>query len=631
MSRDDAPGCLDYKSEKKEGRVRGESMKSAARATLLTALQQYFSIPQHEAALVLDEFESCVCLGGDWLFRQGDPADCLYLLARGRMQVWLEQANVAEPGARLVAEVNPGETIGEIGMLTGDPRSASIRAVRNSLLLKLTSAAFDRLSRQRPELTRHIAGGIAGRLRDRTAGVSHIRRTLKTIALLPLGAPAALEPTTRKLRAALEAIGPVCLLTPKLLRDTGAPALPMAPHQELSPAMVDWLAVREDEHRFVVYVADPDDAVFTDMALHNADLILLVGQSHESPAVAGWEERAFAGGNAPVARRALLLCHRTGNDPIQGTAAWLQPRKVDFHLHLREGVPGDLARVARVLAGQAVGLVLGGGAARGFAHLGVYRALHEAGIPVDWLAGASIGAVMAAGLATAPDPADAIARARKAFVDGKPFGDITVPIISFLRGRRMERLINANLPGQIEDMPVPFFCVSSNLGNGTVQVHEQGPVPLALRASVSLPGIFPPAVVNGQLAVDGGILDNLPVDLMRARPVGRVIAVDLSSRKDYTVNYESVPSPWRVLAGKVVPMARSHRVPSPVSLMLMAMSIGAIGSARAAGARADLLVRPPVGGFSFTDVRNFDRVVDVGYQAARQAIEQQWSALSRGA
>ena len=162
-------------------------MNSAARATLVTALQQYFSIPGDEAALVLDEFEPCVCRGGDWLFRQGDEADCLFLLARGRMQVWLAQSNGQEPGERLVAEVNPGETIGEIGMLTGGARSASIRAVRNSLLLKMTSAAFDRLARQRPDLTRHIAGGIAGRLRDRTAGVSHIRRNLKTIALVPLG------------------------------------------------------------------------------------------------------------------------------------------------------------------------------------------------------------------------------------------------------------------------------------------------------------------------------------------------------------------------------------------------------------------------------------------------------------
>src|SRR5512135_519974 len=175
-------------------------MNSAARATLVTAIQQYFSVPRAEAALVLDELEPCVCRGGDWLFRQGDAADCLYLLARGRMQVWLASTNGSGDEPRLVAEVDPGETIGEIGMLTGGTRSASVRAVRNSLLLKMSSAAYDRLARQRPELTRHIAGGIAGRLRDRTAGNSSIRRTLKTVALLPLGSTAAAENLARQLQ-----------------------------------------------------------------------------------------------------------------------------------------------------------------------------------------------------------------------------------------------------------------------------------------------------------------------------------------------------------------------------------------------------------------------------------------------
>ena len=355
------------------------------------------------------------------------------------------------------------------------------------------------------------------------------------------------EALAAKLGAALQVFGPTCVLSATTLRDAGAPELPAARHQDLSPALVDWLAVKEDEHRFVMYVANPADRVFTEMALHNADLILLVGQAGDDAAPRSWEMQAFDATNAPVARRALVLWHVQHGETLSGTAAWLAPRKLDFHLHVRSGVQGDLDRLARIIAGRAVGLVLGGGAARGFAHLGVYRALYESGTPVDWLGGASIGAVMAAGMATGLEPGIAIERARKAFVDGKPFGDVTLPIISFLRGRRMERLIDAHLPGEIEDLPVPFFCVSSNLGNGSVQVHDRGSLPRSLRASVSLPGIFPPAVINGQLSVDGGILDNLPVDLMRARPVGRVIAVDLSSRKDYTVNYDRCLRPGACL------------------------------------------------------------------------------------
>jgi predicted acylesterase/phospholipase RssA len=133
-------------------------------------------------------------------------------------------------------------------------------------------------------------------------------------------------------------------------------------------------------------------------------------------------------------------------------------------------------------------------------------------------------------------------------------------------------------------------------------------------------------VVNGQLAIDGGILDNLPVDLMRRRPLGRVIAVDLTSRNNYQVDYETLPSPWRVLAGRFLPFARRYRVPGFMSVLLKATEIGTMADVRAAGQRADLLIRPAVSRFSLTDVRFFDEIVKVGYEDARRAIAE-WQAM----
>jgi predicted acylesterase/phospholipase RssA len=321
-----------------------------------------------------------------------------------------------------------------------------------------------------------------------------------------------------------------------------------------------------------------------------------------------------------VARQALLLVHPGRPEKIRGTAAWLESRPVDFHLHLREGVPADLARLARVIDGSALGLVLGGGAARGFAHLGVYKAMSEAGIAVDWIGGSSIGSVMGAAIAHDWPPEEAIRQARAAFVDGKPFGDVTLPVISLLRGARMERLIGEHLGGMIEDLPLPYFCLTSSLGTGRSRFHDRGSLPEALRASVSLPGVFPPAVIDGQLYIDGGILDNLPVDRMRGRPVGRVLAIDLSARQTYEVDYASVPSPWRVLAGRYLPFAPRYRAPGFMSVMLKASEIGTMAAAREAGERADLLIRPDVSRFSLTDVKAFEKVVAAGYAAGRAAL-----------
>ncbi len=567
--------------------TQGIQAVSSARESLEFAIQRALALPAEEAAAVGAELEPVVFAGGEWLFRQGDPGDALYVLVRGRLQVWIEGPEPGGPGARLVAEVGPGETVGEIGLLAGGTRSAGLRAARDSLLLRLDAKAFDRLSQRRPQLTRQLAGSIATRLRDRTAGLNSIRRSFRTVALLPLDDGPGARALAERLVAALEIHGPTRLLAASSLDGVAGIRLPERVGVPASAGLVDWLATQEEEHRFVLYLADPGATPWSDVALRHADLVLLVGDAQSPAARRGWEAPLLDPPHGPVARQALLLLHRGQPATLSGTAAWLQHRHTDFHLHLRDGVPADFDRLARILDGSALGFVLGGGAARGFAHLGVYKALTEAGHPIDWVGGSSIGSVMGAAIALNLPPDDAIARARAAFVGGKPFGDLTLPVVSLLRGRRMERLIGEYLAGEIEDLPLPYFCLSSGLGSGQTRVHDRGSLPQALRASVSLPGVFPPAVIDGQLSIDGGILDNLPVD--------------------YEVDYPSVPSPWAVLAGRYLPFRRRYRVPGFLSVMLKAAEIGTMAAAREAGRRADLLIRPEVSRFSLTDVRNFGR------------------------
>lgn len=586
---------------------------------MLEAVRRGLALAPDAAADVAAELETVTCRGGEWLFRQDDAADGLYLLVRGRLQVWIDAPDADGTPPRLVAEVGPGETVGEIGLLSGAGRSAGIRATRDSLLLRMDAAAFDRLALRRPELTRQLAGGIATRLRDRTAGGTQPRRSVRTVALLPLDDGPVVRELAERLSVALAASGPVRVLTARGPAEAGL-ALPSRPGEPITPAVIDWFAAQEDANRFVLYLADSGATPWSDAALRHADLVLLVGDTSGVPRRRDWEATLLDAPRGPVAQQALVLRHSGSPLGLLGTGAWLQGRTLDFHLHLRDGVPGDLARLVRILDGSALGLVLGGGAARGFAHLGVYQALTEAGIAVDWVGGSSIGSVMGAAIALDLPPDEAIARARAAFVDGKPFGDMTLPVISLLRGQRMERLIGEHLGGMIEDLPIPFFCLTSALGSGESRLHDRGSLPAALRASVSIPGVFPPAVVGGQLTIDGGILDNLPVDRMRGRPVGRVVAVDVTGRQTYEVDYAAVPSPWALLAGRYLPFARRYRVPGFLAVMLKAAEIGTMRAAREAGLRADLLIRPDVNRFSLTDVKPFEAIVAAGYEGGRSAL-----------
>lgn len=602
-------------------------MHPSARKALEDAIVHSFAVAPEDATAVLHALHPVVLAGGEWLFRQGDDGDSLFLLARGRLQVWIDEGSDGTGKPVLVAEVGPGETIGEISLLTGGPRSASLRAVRDSLLLRMDAAAFDRLGHERPQIVRQVAGGIAARLRDRSLGKTGVRRGFRTLAVVPLDA--GVGGLARQLGEALARHAPTQVLTSSSLAALGAPPLPQTHHHEVSSGLTEWLGDQEERHRIVVFLADGEDTVWSRLALRHADAVLWVAQAGTDPARRPLEEALAVGGPDLGALHALVLQHPGRPERLPGTARWLAGRRVNHHFHVREGVPSDLARLARILSGDAVGLVLGGGAARGFAHIGVYRALHEAGIPVDWVGGSSIGAVLGAPISMGLPPSEVTDQARRAFVEGKPFSDMTVPVLSLLRGKRMERLIGMHLQGDIEDLPVPFFCISSNLGRGIARVHDRGSLVKAVRASVSLPGVFPPAVVDGQLAVDGGILDNLPVGPMLRQPVGKVIAVDVTSRQDYAVDYESVPSPWTVLASRFLPFLPRYRVPRFLSLMLKSAEIGTMAAVRAAGERADLLLHPPVSRFSLTDVRSFDEIVNVGYDHARRALEDGWRTGAR--
>jgi predicted acylesterase/phospholipase RssA len=318
--------------------------------------------------------------------------------------------------------------------------------------------------------------------------------------------------------------------------------------------------------------------------------------------------------------QALVLLQQEAAQPIRGTIAWLEPRRIDFHLHVRADRPDDLQRVVRVISGRATGLVLGAGAARGFAHLGVYQAMVEAGIPVDWVGGSSIGAIMAAAIAKDWAPAHAIEVARKAFVEGKPFSDYTLPMVSLLSGARMVKLLHQHLEGELEDLPIPCFCVSSNLSTGALNLHERGPIWKAVRASAALPGVLPPVVHEGQLAVDGAVLNSLPVDIMQGKLVGKIIAVDLTTRKAHRIEYEEVPTVWALLYARLPTNPSRVRMPGLATLMLKSTEIGTMARVRELGARADLLLRPEVHRFSMMNVKSYDRLVETGYVHGREEL-----------
>ncbi|NOR20518.1 MAG: hypothetical protein GQ538_10580, partial [Xanthomonadales bacterium] len=419
----------------------------------------------------------------------------------------------------------------------------------------------------------------------------------------------------------LKHFGETLVLSADRLSELGAPKAVNQDLHEIPDNLQHWLHLQETRNRFLVYACDSDDSAWTRFAMRQSDLVLFIANAKDHAALSGWESRLRAGKGTATGKQALVLLQADSETAITGTAKWLQQRQPDFHLHIRRDKPDDIQRVARIISGNALGLVLGAGGARGFAHLGVYRALLELGISIDWVGGASIGSIFGSPVASDWVYERAHKLARHSFVKVKPFSDYTLPIVALIRGRRMQREIEEHQNFSIEDMPIPFFCVSSVLDSGQLKIHESGSLASALRASASLPGVLPPTVIDKRLIIDGAVLNSLPVDIMMHKPVGKIIAVDLSSHKSYEVDYPSMPSPWAILAGRFLPFFRKYRVPSLATTILKATEIGTQNQVRESGKEADLLLRPPVRKFGLTEVKAFDDIVDAGYQYAKTELE----------
>jgi len=595
------------------------------RSQLATHLRGLFGSPDPAVLAEIErDVEWTTLRSGEDLFRRGDPGDAAFVLISGRLRV-------VDDGERVLNEVAPGETLGEMALLADETRSATVFAVRDSQLAKIPRAAFHRLIDRHPAVLRRITGLLVERLRAHGGARAPLRAAVKTIAIVAAGARTDTSEFARRLADALAKHGPTLHLDSRSV-DLALDRFGIAVAGERDPAsvrLVQWLNEQEVLHSFVVYEADPYTSLWTERAVRQADQVLFVADASAGPDLGELESQLaerWLDTRAP--RRSLVLLRASNSGEPQGTAAFLDAREVDRHYHVRADSVDDFARLARWLTGRAVGLVLGGGGARGFAHLGILRALEEQGVPVDWIGGTSIGAIVAALTARGDTSEQSLARCKRHFAS---IFDPTLPIVSLLAGRRIGAELDAGFGARtIEDLPLPFLCVSTNLSRATQAVHERGPLVRAVRASISLPGILPPVSMGADLHVDGALVNNLPIDIMTARPeVGAVIAVDVSPEVELHAA-SSLPtdvSGWRLLWQRFRPFGTRTQLPSIAHLLTRSSVIASMIAARQrqSAGTASLYLKVPVSDLPLLAFDRVDEIATRGYESTRTPIREWWA------
>jgi NTE family protein/lysophospholipid hydrolase len=494
--------------------------------------------------------------------------------------------------------------------------------VRDTTLIRIDREDFEQIVVKRPEVMLAIVKALAKRLKAQ--GRSAPRGFGQHFAVVGNRPGVPVGEVASRVTAAFGALGRALLVNPESLAQAGVMDNAGSIADD-HPAWLRWLAWLDEQDQvydYVVFEGGDEGAAWTTRCVRQADHVLLVARADDPDPAPTGPERALEEATKPRGvRRTLVLLHPDGATPPTGTAAWLEQRKVDGHLHLRLDRADDFGRTARILAGRAVGLVLGGGGARGFAHIGVIKALREAGVPVDWVGGTSMGSIIG-GMVAMELPADEMVHRNEAIVRMRPFTEFTVPVFALLRTKRIERAARTAFgTTRIEDLWLPFFCVSASLTTARMVVHERGPVWEATRASGALPGITLPVLMGGAMLVDGGVVDNLPTEVMRSRCRGKIIAVNVSPDVDDAFVAERLPTPWSVLASWLSPMRRALRVPTIVHVMMRTATLASADRAREAERQADLYLRPAIGPYGLLEFERIRDIVDVGYACGRDRLQ----------
>jgi NTE family protein len=545
-------------------------------------------VPAAILASLAAEAERVDVAAGETLFRQGDASSELYVVRSGAISILRGRA---DGGVDRVADV-----------------FASAVALRDSELVRLSRGAIGALVERNPAVGLAIARVLAKRLAGAHDPRSRVARP-RVFALLPHAEldPARAAAATAALLGELRRAGAVSCF------DRGEAGRPR-----------DWFREAEARSEYALFVGDPADPLWSAFCARQSDVTLLLADGDGAAAPCESWSAAIPPRDGEESRRELILIGDPAREPV-GAGAWRAAAPHGFVHHVRTAA--DMARAARLILRRGVILVLSGGGARGFAHLGVVDALIEAGVAIDMFGGASMGAIIAAAYAGGWPKEMARERMRAAFVLGRPLSDPVFPVVALFRGRKVARLLEQAFGERaIEDLRHPFFCVSSCLTRAAPAVHRRGLLRRWLQASVAIPGVLPPVIEDGAMHVDGGIMDNLPIDAAVALERGPVIGVDVSGDEVFDRAAAPPPRPplWQRWLG-----GRNAGDPGIMETLWRVGTVGSVSTSRRDGEAAALVIRPPVGTLGLLDWRSFDRAIDIGYAHTRALIAERPELFAR--
>lgn len=553
--------------------------------------------------------------GNTLLIKKGERLDDLYVLIKGRLYY---KVTDAEGNTTFQGELNEGAIIGEMALLADQERSADVYTLRDSIILKLTKNNFLNISWRYPELLNKMTQFTIKRLTNSLQGLNTSDAHNKSIAIIPVSPIPEIQ--LQEMINKYPCGEKILLLTSELIQKENDF---LNTDGSMNHDGILWINKREEKYSFIFYLADPTVSAWTKFCLRQADSFAFIAQVEQNTSECSEVEHYIQESQQLFPKRStLLLLHQTSAPP-QNTEHWLKKRSVNNHYHIQFYTEEGKMRLMRIFTDHTISMVLSGGGARGLAHMGFMQLLEERGIPVDHIAGTSMGALLAAGFAMGHSSAEVLNFIHTRLEEGARI-DFTFPYISIASGRRMTKALMEIIgeDKQIEDLWLNFFCVSTDLVGQKLYVHNRGLLWEAIRSSISLPFIYPPVTLEDKLLLDGGVLNNIPIDVMRQHSHNSIIIAS-NIADGNTLKHTPLPyhlSGWKLLYNKF--MGDPSSLPLNIGeLVLRLLTISSHQNTQRMLEMADVAVSLKVEQFGMLDFKWFKEIALSGYQQAKEQFK----------
>ena len=562
------------------------------------------------------------------LFNYGEKSDSFYLLVTGLLKAYIpKKGELIEVG-----EIYEGEVIGEMGILTNEARSASIFATRDSVVFKIDLEKANEIIMQYPLVLLQVATKIADRLRNVQHSNERHRTDIHSIVQLSSGKNHTKEIISigNSLIDSMNKFNRSIVVSSKEVNEILNIESINAEleRDKFYPALDDLVDNFTKENRYLLLLCDEEYTPWTTWCLAISDKNIFVVE--ESAGVSNTEllnKMNLSEKDIPIHlhdEKQLIIYHQSKNSFPSKTSSIIEMLpKISNHYHMSINNKNDSDRVSRLIAKKGIGLCLSGGGAKGNAHIGVYKALIEHNIPIDAVCGTSAGGIVASLIAFGYDPETIISRLKETYKRNS-FKEYTIPVTSIIATKKViQDAIFLGNDMDIEDLWIPYFSIAVNISKSKLDVIDKGPVYKATRATAALPGILLPVIKDSSFLVDGGLINNMPGDIMLKKYGGKLISVSVSPQEDLDAKFNDFPNQSSYFIKKLLRMNKKfpHEIPGLSNILMRSIFVASSNKIKEVIDLSDLFLDLQVKDVGLLEFEKIDESVEFGYEYAMKKLK----------